>query len=71
MSAEVEVFDMPGEADSEILDLTLTVDADQEYASNLGNELGVKWWEWSQSLPEHERMDQGRRISFMVLPVNS
>ena len=67
VSADVEVFDTPGEPDSEILDLTLTVDAVQEYADKLGNELGVKWWEWSQDLPEHERMDQGRRISFMVV----
>ena len=67
-SAVVEFWSYPNEEDSEILDLTLTVDGDWEFIKELRDEILVKLSEWSRDLSQEQMEDYGRRIYFGLLP---
>ena len=69
-SASVSVWSTPGEEDSLILDLTLTVDADWEFIAKLSHDILIRVSEWSREWTEEEREDYGRRIYFAILPLN-
>ena len=67
-SAFVSV-DHTGEDDSEILDLTLTVDSDWEFIEKLRYDILATVGNWlREECSEEEKEDYGRRVYFALLP---
>ena len=67
-SATVSLSSTPDEEDSLHLDLTLTVDADWDFAQELARDILDKVSEWSKEWPEEDQEDYGRWIYFGVVP---
>ena len=67
-SADIVASDTPGEEDSCILEMTLTMECGWDTIAQLRHGVLVKVGGWSAEWSDEEREDYGRRIYFSFLP---